>query len=210
MAVLLGGWVALAIEPPADGADEVVLLHGLGRTATSMRVLEWRLRAAGYRVHNIEYESLTRTFDAVVADVRRQLEGRLHPGATVHFVGHSLGGLVARALIAEDRPARLGRVVMLGTPNRGSPVVEALRERDLAWLIGRSAAQIGRPLPKPDYDVGVVAGSHDPLVPAERARLDGMSDYIVVESEHVWMRYDAGVAEQVIHFLRKGRFRHGG
>ena len=206
--MLLGGWVAFAIEPAADGAEQVVLLHGLGRTAFSMRVLEWRLQEAGYRVHNIEYASLTQSFDAAVEDVARQLEGKLDPDVTVHFVGHSLGGLVARALIADDRPARLGRVVMLGTPNRGSPVVDAFRERDLEWLLGRSAAQIGRPLPPPDYEVGVVAGEHDPLVPEERARLPGMKDFLVVPSEHVWMRYDRDVADQVLHFLRTGSFRH--
>ena len=206
LALTLGGWIEFAIEPPGDDAEQVVLLHGLGRTATSMRVLEWRLRAAGFRVHNIEYASLTEDFDEAVEDVARQMERVVRPNATVHFVGHSLGGLVIRALLAKRRPAHMGRVVMLGTPNGGSPVVDKLREYDLTWIIGRSAERIGRPMPPPDYEVGVIAGEHDPLVPVERARLAGMTDFLVVATEHVWMRYDAAATGQVIHFLRHGRF----
>lgn len=208
LGMLLGSWVAFAVAPPTDGAEQVVLLHGLGRTAFSMVVLEQRLQAVGYRVHNIEYASITGDFDSAVRDVLKQMEAAVRGGTRVHFVGHSLGGLVIRALLEKRRPMLMGRVVMLGTPNGGSPIIDALREHDLTWMVGKSAERIGTKFPRPDYEVGVVAGEHDPLVPIESARFDGMSDFLLVPTEHVWMRYDADTADQVVHFLQHGKFDH--
>ena len=208
LGMLLTSWIALAVPPPTDRAEQVVLLHGLGRTAFSMIVLEQRLKAVGYRVHNIEYSSLTSDFDTAVEDVAKQARGMVREGSKVHFVGHSLGGLVIRALLEKQRPKLMGRVVMLGTPNKGSPVIDALREHNATWMAGLSADKIGANFPKPDYEVGVIAGEHDPLVPIERARLEGMKDFLVVQTEHVWLRYDAGTAEQVVHFLQHGSFDH--
>ncbi|MHC4410431.1 MAG: esterase/lipase family protein [Planctomycetota bacterium] len=208
LGLLLGGWISIAVPPPTDGAEQVVLLHGLGRTAFSMVVLEQRLQSVGYRVHNIEYASISGDFDSAVDDVLKQMEAAVRGGTRVHFVGHSLGGLVIRALLEKRRPMLMGRVVMLGTPNGGSPVIDALREHDLTWVVGKSAERIGAKFPRPDYEVGVVAGEHDPLVPIESARFDGMKDFLLVPTEHVWMRYDADTADQVIHFLQHGEFDH--
>ncbi|MEM8885967.1 MAG: alpha/beta fold hydrolase [Planctomycetota bacterium] len=209
LSLLLGGWVWFALPPPVSGADEVVLLHGLGRSASTMRILEWRLRTAGFRVLNIDYDSLQEDFDEVVGKVARRVDELASPVARRHYVGHSLGGLVARAVIDKRPPMYLGRVVMMGTPNDGSPVADMLREKGLAWVLGRSGQQIGvaLDLPPPDYEVGVLAGEEDPLVPPERTRLPGMTDFMLVPGGHVRMRYDATSAEQVIHFLRTGRFK---
>jgi len=210
-------WIGFAPPPPAPaGAEQVVLLHGLARTKSAMWTLERRLQEAGYRVHNIGYASLDDSMDEIVADVAEQIrEARIANGPKVHFVTHSLGGLVARAYLAKHPLPNLGRVVMMAPPNRGSPIIDTLRENGISIVpigptgraLGTEAEDLPARLPKPDYPVGIIAGSSDAMVPADRARLDGMVDFLVVDTGHVWMRHDAGAAAQAIHFLREGRFK---
>jgi len=210
-------WIGFAPPPPAPpDAEQIVLLHGLGRTKTAMWYLERRLEEAGYRVHNIGYRSLDEDMGEIVAHVAEKISdaGTLN-APKLHFVAHSLGGLVARAYIAKHRPANLGRVVLLAPPNGGSPVIDRLRAAGISNMpIGPAGRALGAGdddlparLPKPDYPVGVIAGSADLLVPADRTRLDGMADFFVVDTGHAWMRNDSEAADQAIHFLRHGKFK---
>lgn len=211
-------WIGFAPPPPAaPGADHVVLLHGLGRTKAAMWYLERRLEEAGYHVHNIGYPSLDADIGELATHVRKQLaEARLSRAPRVHFVTHSMGGIVARAYLAEHPMENLGRVVLLAPPNGGSPVIDGLREAGVSVVpigpagraLGTAAEDAPAQLPKPDYPVGVIAGSMDLLVPVERARLAGMADFLVVNTGHAWMRNDSATADQAIHFLRTGRFQH--
>jgi pimeloyl-ACP methyl ester carboxylesterase len=153
---------------------------------------------------------------AIVEHVDAQLRAAgVAQGPRVHFVAHSLGGLVARAYLAEHRPPNLGRVVLLAPPNRGSPVIDRLRAAGVSVTpigptgraLGAGARDLPALLPPPDYPVGILAGSADMLVPVESARLEGMADFMVLDSGHAWMRNNSEAADQTIHFLREGRFR---
>ena len=230
-------WIALvglAVGGPALGArggaldGTVVLLHGLGRSEHNMKILEWRLEARGHRVCNVGYDTRVATIeeatDEVAASIARCGVGR----EPVHFVTHSLGGLVLRALLPRHPEIEPGRAVMLAPPNQGSEIADRLRE--LEWLepiLGPLAAQLGtRPedlpkrLPRPELPFGVIAGDdwinpagplwlpepHDGTVSVESTRLEGMSDHIVMPYTHTFIVSAEPIVEQVESFLRSGRF----
>jgi pimeloyl-ACP methyl ester carboxylesterase len=229
-----GAFSSLSATPPeptlSDDAaekDVVVLLHGLGRTKTAMWLLAARLEDAGFRVERIGYDSLTQSPDEILTEVSRKIDACCAGHRQkIHFVGHSLGGLVIRAYLQEHRVEHLGRVVLVGTPNQGTELVDRFRDNCLFPLLGPTTAALGtddaslpRRLSDPYYPVGVIAGVNDSgrndhilpgrddgLVPVESTRLEGMTDFIEVESAHSMMRYDKEVAGQVIAFLKRGAF----
>lgn len=206
--------------------DTVVLLHGLGRSATAMWLLSERLEEAGYQVANIEYRSLRDTPEEILTDVSAQIRACCETQkGTLHFVGHSLGGLLIRAYLKDNRMSNLGHVVLMGSPNKGTELVDNLRDNWWFRYLGPTAKALGtRPdsfpnsLGRPDYRLGVIAGasesSNDALLPGpddgmvsvESAKVEGMADFVLVETGHSAMRYNKDVAMQVVAFLKTGRF----
>lgn len=214
---------------PEPGADQVVLLHGLGRTETAMLLLENELAGAGFEVHNIGYPSFAESPDELIDRVSETIDDCcVDNGRRLHFVGHSLGGLLIRAFLDEDTPDNLGRVVLLGTPNRGSELAD--QSEGLAGsavqLAGPTARMLGTgpddfaaSIGPPHYPVGVIAGTRDSgvtnqwlplpndgMVSVESARLDGMTDFIELTVTHFGLRNDPDVTRQTIHFLEHGAF----
>ena len=211
-------------EPPT-----VILLHGLGRTDRSMRPLASRLTDAGFRVHNLRYPSTNHTPDELLALIHTNIGVCCTNARRVHFVTHSLGGVLVRAYLADHRLANLGRVVMLAPPNQGSEIVDALGESAaFQWTFGPTGAQLGtgedslpNRLPPPYYEVGVIAGTrsvnpvgsamipdaNDGAVAVERTRLRGMSDFMTLPVSHTFIMRAPETARQTIHFLRHGRFQ---
>lgn len=213
----------------APAQECVVLLHGLGRTAWSMRPLAAHLEDAGYAVFNLGYASREAPIAALSAVVGDGLAACRAAGHTpVHFVGHSLGGMLVRYHFDRAVPADAGRLVMLAPPNGGSEIADHART---AWwyrlVTGAAGQELGtgtRDLPArlgpPRFEVGVIAGtvSHDPWfsdwlpgpddgkVAVQRTRLAGMRDFLTVAHGHTFIMNGADVARQVEHFLRRGRF----
>ena len=231
--------IAALIEPAApekeaaarqDAPEEtVILLHGLGRTSRSMRNIQRHLTRAGYRVINISYPSTRRTIEQLAEYLGPELDSYCaSPQARVHFVTHSLGGIILRRYLQDHRPAGLGRVVMLGPPNRGSKLADRLAGWPVYRLLtGPAGQQIGAGasgavncLGPIDFELGVIAGnrslnplfSHlipgedDGAVSVESTKAPGMQDFLVVPRSHTFIMNDPEVAWQVEHFLRQGRF----
>ena len=125
----------------------VMLLHGLGRAASLMEPLARALRRDGFDVFNLDYPA--RRFGiAALADQVEAASARWRAGhtGTLHLVGHSLGGLVARAWIARHRPDRLGRVVLLGPPSGGSELADLLANQELFQRIFGPAGRSSQPI----------------------------------------------------------------
>ena len=233
--VVAGGYYLVRISPVLTtdntGAEKVVLLHGFGRTDMSMLLLNSALTEAGYDVYSLDYPSTAEAPETLVGVLGEKINSCcIDRAETVHFVGHSLGGLLVRDYLGRYKPKNLGRVVLMGTPNSGSELADgdldvAAQEKLLEWA-GPAAQTLhtgpdGYPasLPAPDYPVGVIAGNrgtrlsdkwlptpNDGAVSVASARLDGMSDFIAVEVAHWDMRSSPVVAELVIEFLRHGNF----
>lgn len=206
-------------------SESVILFHGILRSARSMRSLARRLQAQGYRVLNVDYPS--RRFDlAGLAEwVRKPIESFL-AGQTerVHFVGHSMGGLLIRYYLHAYPLATLGRMVMLGTPNRGSEVADLLqRFAPYRWLYGLAGQQLctrTEHVPLGGSDIGVVAGnfSIDPLcswiigqtndgkVSIESTRPDVAHAHVILRASHSFMPGNKAVQALVMRFLKDGKF----
>ncbi len=228
---------ALAWILPAPAAapmnEHVILLHGLCRSSSSMHAMERALTAAGYQVWNIDYPSRTNTVtnlsEAVLGSAIQNCE---QAGATrIHFVGHSLGGILIRDYLARHPLANAGRVVMLGPPNQGSEVVDKLGSWRLFQKInGPAGGELGTSpdsapnrIGPPNVSVGVIAGnrsinwinslmlpgSDDGKVSVERTKLAGMTDHVVLRATHPFLMKNKTAIRQTINFLQHGQFDHG-
>jgi pimeloyl-ACP methyl ester carboxylesterase len=236
VALLLSvAWRALSTDrlDTRSGAENdkemVVVLHGLGRSKAAMWLLAARLEDGGYRVARVGYRSLEDTPEQILADVEEQIAACcIDRSPKLHFVGHSLGGLLIRAYLTDHAVPNLGRVVLVGTPNKGTEIVDNLRHKwwfqvlgPMAQALGTDADSFPNAIGPPDYPLGIIAGKtetanedllpgeDDGLVSVESTKIEGMTDFVVVETGHSRMRYDGDVARYVLSFLRKGKFeRH--
>lgn len=216
--------------------DGVLLLHGHASVKYMMWWMERRLQEAGYATRLPSYNpwgQLDGIVDGLEPKLTRFLDrfdGRLH------IVSHSMGGLVARALIRRTGRDRLGRVVMLAPPNNGSEFADLVSNAGLGMLLGGSSAQLltRRPaeldsaLGPVDFDLGVIAGDisgsfpftasfpmpfsgpHDGLVSVDSTRIAGMADHVILPVQHTSMPFSGKAARQAIAFLRDGKFQPPG
>lgn len=210
--------------------EGVILLHGLCRTKSSMANMEKALQAAGFIVENIEYPSRTAGIDQLAdATISNALaRATFRNCRRIHFVTHSLGGILVRSYFSRHTNPRLGRVVMLGPPNQGSEVVDNLG----SWwmfrkLNGPAGNQLGtgtnstpNRLGPVNFELGVIAGDRsinwinslmihnrdDGKVSIERTRVQGMKEHLVVHVSHPYLMKREKVIEPTIRFLQTGSF----
>ena len=210
--------------------EKVVLLHGILRTTRHMRRVEGFLSSKGYRVLNLGYPSTRYKLEALTDIAWADMQAFItNDDSPLHFVGYSMGGLLARAIIQRHRPITLGRVVQLAPPNQGSEVVDAFGEwRIYKYLFGPAGQQLGTRMRQDiapllgdvTYELGVIAGDRtlDPVssfliggrndgkVSLESTRVSGMRDHIVVHATHTFFPFNREVLEQTAYFLKSGRF----
>jgi pimeloyl-ACP methyl ester carboxylesterase len=220
-------------QPDRSAEKCVILLHGLWRTQLSMLAVDWKLERAGYQVVNRSYSSLTRSIQenallAVTDGVRECRERNLQ---TISFVTHSLGGILLRQYLSQYAISGLHRVVMMGPPNQGSALADYVVSLEfLDHLAPQALEQLGTGeksvplrLGPVAFELGVIAGnSHrrdflpglpegpgDGTVAVKETRVPGMADFIELPVSHTLMMWDDEVLNQVLYFLRHGRFFRG-
>jgi len=219
-------------KPPVKAGEHVILLHGLTRTSRSMAKLEKSLSSHGFSVINVSYPSrklpieyLANTF---FNDVIKPYLKTSPP--KIHFVTHSMGGIIIRYYLKYHEITNLGRTVMLSPPNQGSELVDRLKNDFLIKKIyGPVVQQLGTDkesiplnLGPVNFELGIIAGNRsfnpinslilpgpdDGVVSVERTKVEGMKDFLILPQTHTFIMQSQDVIDQVIHFLKHGEFTH--
>lgn len=213
----------VAAQPRAN-VEAVVLVHGLWLAGWCMALIARRLRRGGFRTYLFSYSSVRRTLHENARALARFAEAI--DARTLHFVGHSLGGVVIQAMLNHYPPSRPGRIVTLGSPHRGTYVARALSRIAFGrFILGASIADVLRGEPPPDLssrELGLVRGDvpiglgqlipglsrpNDGVVATAEATLPGAADEITLHVSHTAMLISSRVAYCIGLFLRSGRFR---
>lgn len=196
--------------------DYVVLLHGFWRSARSMKTLEKVLVKDGYEVVNIDYPSKEQTIESISDDYLKKNLNESCPDKKrkINFVTHSMGGIIVRHFLANNKLPNLGRVVMLAPPNNGSKMADVFSKFEVVnKMLGPALKQLTssqksppKAIIKPDYEVGIIAGKFDGKVSLKSTKLDGMKDFLVVPSAHSFIMEWDEVVVAVKNFIEKGKF----
>lgn len=211
----------------------VILLHGLSRSASSMSSMATYLKKSNsnYIVINQSYPTTRKSINALanenVPSMVKQCQQ--HKPVKIHFVTHSMGGIVLRAYLHNHQPSKLGRIVMLAPPNHGSQLADLFHRNWFFKQIVGSAGQelttyksstpntLNQPLA---YPVGIIAGNfsfnpftkiifhedNDGKVAVSSTRINGMKDFIVLPVSHTFMAQNKLVMQEVAYFLQNGVF----
>ena len=215
-----------------NAAPQVVLVHGLWFGPWSLAPLAQRLRRAGFEPRRFRYRTTAAALDQHARDLRAFVGPA--PLTPLHFVAHSLGGLVTLRMLAAHPDLPPGRVVLLGSPLRGSLAArKARRVPGGRRLLGAARptleSGIAGPAPSREFDresgreIGMIAGSRgiglglllggvggagDGTVAVAETRADGLADHRVLPVTHTGMLFSRAVARQACEFLQTGRFDH--
>ena len=212
--------------------EAVILLHGLGRTRFSLNKMASALRAH-YQVINQGYPSRRYPIEKLAEQAIGKSLEQCPDAEKVHFVTHSMGGILVRQYLAQNTIENLGHTVMLGPPNQGSELVDFFMSKPLLSSLFKSingpagiqlnTSKIGKPanLGDANFKLGVIAGTknynplfnmlipgaHDGKVSVESSKLAGMQAHLVMPVDHTFMMQNDKVIEQVKSFIAKGVFR---
>lgn len=203
--------------------ETVVLVHGLWMNGLDMSLLAARTRRKGYKTAQFSYNSVGKSPRENAGLLQQYIQELESP--VIHFIGHSLGGLVIRHLFHDYPAQRPGRVVTLGTPHKGSYSASRLEHQIVGrWMLGNSvdSGLLGDvPAWDGSRDLGSIAGNlrfglgiiipgvpvpNDGTVAVEETRLDNMSDHITVSASHFGLLLSSRAASLSLEFLREGDF----
>ena len=208
-----------------DKTETIILIHGLWMHGLVLLPQQYWARAEGFAVRRFSYPS----WRDGLADNVRLLSGFVDetPGAAIHLVAHSLGGLVALRMLSQKADARIRRVVLLGSPYAGCHCGFFLAANPLlAGLVGRTFEDWFK-LPRPDLppavEIGIIAGTrriglgrlipglarpNDGLIAVDETHIAAARDCIALNVSHSGMLVSRTCAGQIANFLGTGSFIH--
>jgi pimeloyl-ACP methyl ester carboxylesterase len=215
--------------------DTVIVLHGIGHSRLNMAGVAYALRKAGYNTLSISYPSRSHKIAELSDFIAVELnKNHVWKGSgKIHFVTHSMGGLVTRQYLEDYKKAipqeRLGRIVMLAPPLGGSEVADFLENfPPYKWMFGAAGLELTTANQRkkhftPYYDVGIIAGTtgwpyliasafmparHDGRVSVESTKWRGMKDHLTTAATHSFISWKPFVHKHIIHFINEGEFDH--
>ena len=198
--------------------DQIILLHGLGRSKGSMRAMQRTLQEAGFSTLALGYPSRAKRIAALVDG----LAPRLPPEGVLGFVGHSLGGVLAKHLMRRLPETRRGRIVQLGSPNAGTVLAD--RVEVLLPILGPALGELTPSVVPDDSDleIGAIAGTAAWRAYGLLTGIDGENDGKVTVASawgsapegrriklpvaHSTMMHNEAVMAATVRFLRDGSF----
>lgn len=201
-----------------------VLVHGLWVHGLLMELQRRALVRSGFEAICFSYPSVRLTLTENAARLAQFAHSLA--AARIHWVGHSLGGLVILRMLEHEKAVLPGRVVLAGVPYRDSHAGRALgRCRVGKRMLGRSMREWldgSKPADFGGREIGVIAGSrgiglgrivaprlavpNDGVVTVVETELAAASDRIVLPVSHMGMLWSRTVGRQMCAFLHDGRF----
>jgi triacylglycerol lipase len=205
----------------------VVLLHGLWRSWRAMQPIARALEKEQFSTLNLPYPSSRRSIEHLVAYVREQV-AQIPTDEPIHFITHSLGGIVARTLLAEDVPWKRGKLLMLAPPNQGSEIVDWLKKIPILHLaLGPAGRALGTngipnrlpPLPS-DIETAVIMGCrcsipvfgklldpiNDGIVSAAKGKIEGLQAFSIIDADHTFIQKHPEAIRRILEFLKTGNW----
>lgn len=204
----------------------IILLHGLFMNRLIMNKLGKFLSEMGYKVYHFEYQSLTYQKDIVLPALNKLVSSI--PESELYFIGHSMGGLVARLYLSEYKIQKEDcALITIATPHKGSHLAKYLSGTKLKPILG-SAGAVGiiaeiEPWSRP-VELGCIAGStdfgfnsfferfhskqgvSDGTVFLEEAILDSATASVVLPYSHTGIILMQETAEQCDYFIKNRKF----
>ncbi len=211
---------------PVYEKDCVILLHGLSRSSLSMKRLEWQFSEEGFTVVNQNYPSRRFAIEELSRIAIDRALASCSRCKNIHFVTHSMGGILLRQYLSTRTIQNLGRVVMLAPPNGGSEIVDTFPLFQkfggpaYAQLSTNEKTSVPKKLGRVNFELGVIAGERsisplfsmtipgkdDGKVSVESAQVEGMKEIRVLPVTHSFITYRRVVFDQAISFLTQGKF----
>lgn len=217
----------LQIKPKSEC---IILIHGLARTSRCMNKAASIFEAFGYNTININYPSTKKS-------IRQLVEQHIQPIINncesnhyqqIHFLTHSMGGILLRAYLSEHKIKNQGKTVMLAPPNQGSEIVDKLGHLSLFYLLhGPAGRELGTDinsvpmqLAEIDFETGIISGNksvnpllsrliegeNDGKVSLQRAKVKGMKEFLAVPYSHSFIMQRKRVIYQALFFMQNGYF----
>lgn len=220
--------VSDSVKDPKNEA--VILIHGLCRSNSSMNKMQKYLSSNGYNVYNLNYISTKNSIEEISENSLNNTVKvvKQHKYSKIHFISHSLGGLIIREYLSKNSIDNLGRVVMISPPNKGSVLTDVLGNNYFYKKIGGKAGQqlytgeksYDKKLGPVTFETGVIAGNRtfnpflsliipgqdDGKVSVENTKVQGMKDFIVVPHSHVFILSRERVLQKSLNFIEHGVF----
>jgi pimeloyl-ACP methyl ester carboxylesterase len=210
--------------------EYVILLHGMFRSAIAMRPAELFLKEKGFKVINLSYPSTKYNIETLVQNylLPEIISLEANGAKKIHFVTHSMGGILVRHYLKNNPMPSLGRVVMLSPPNKGTELTKLFADTD--WFkdkIGPAGKQLNpshnswvNQLGSVDFELGIIAGNYngnlltswllpgpdDGVVSVESMKVTGMADLLLVSEKHFNIRRFIPALQQSVYFIENGRF----
>lgn len=220
--------LTILLSTQVNAKECVILLHGLARSDSSMKKIAQALDDTGYLIVNAKYPSTKHQVKTLAESAITKAVARCPKHSKINFVTHSMGGILVRQYLKENIIKNMGRVVMLGPPNKGSQVVDNLSKIPGFKLIngpagmelGTNKESVPNTLGSASFELGIIAGTRtlnpilslmlpnpdDGKVSVENTKIKGMVDHITLPVTHTFMMNNKNVIFQVKYFLENGFF----
>lgn len=203
----------------------VVLLHGFNKGPDDMNPLFCAIKKCGFSVFSPKLPALFGTIEACALSLNLQIYDMIGKFDCVHFVAHSMGGLIAEKYLFDNKDINLGNRVYIATPFKGAglasigiknPIIRLLLPPLEDLTKGECYPQSGQ-----RGKMGIISGSkcnlilgnllltnqNDGRVEVQSTEHDGMSDQIILHYGHKEIHHKKETIDQVLHFLKAGLFQ---
>jgi len=208
------------------GKELIVLVHGFFRTRRDMVFLKVFFHSRGFDVLAPTLPTTFGSLDECTAKLEQEFSGIREHYGRIHFVGHSMGGLIVRLFLSRNRVENIGRCVLIAAPNRGSELVGAVAWfRPLTFLMPPlrefrpDGVSIPPPRNNPPPEMGAIAGNggglflgwfmkkeNDGRITVDSAPFTGMKDFLVLPYNHDEIHHRRETAGYILRFLEEGTF----